>query len=339
MTIQQRIDAFTQLGLFLKSDSNISLQFLESVALKNPWYTKENVARQLEAISFNLSEDVLNNWIKGYYDVFVESEKTVGLVLAGNLPLVGFHDILCVLITGFSAQIKTSSDDAGLTTFILNELIRIEPQFKNKISFVDRLSNYDLIIATGSNNSARYFEYYFGKKPNIIRKNRNSLAVLTGKETQNDLLNLGHDIFDYFGLGCRSVSLIFIPKDYEISKFYQGLEAFQPIINHFKYSNNYDFNKSVYLINKNVHFDNGFLLLTEDPSLSSPLSVVHFQRYNNINEVENYLNANQNNIQCVTSQGELKTSIPIFPLGNSQRPELNDYADGVDTIDFLLKNQ
>src|SRR5690606_28586588 len=212
---------------------------------------------------------------------------------------------------------KVSSDDAGLTTFILNELIRIEPKFKNKINFVERLSNYDLIIATGSNNSARYFEYYFGKKPNIIRKNRNSLAVLSGQETKSDLINLGHDIFDYFGLGCRSVSQVFIPEKYDVSTLYEGLEEFQLIINHFKYSNNYDFNKSVYLINKNIHFDNGFLLLKEDPSLSSPLSVVHFQRYNDLKEVEDYLIANQNEIQCVTSEMELKTTIPTFPLGAS----------------------
>jgi len=339
LTIQQRIDAFTQLGLFLRSDSNISLQFLESVTLKNPWYTKENVIRQLEAISSNLSPEKLNDWLKDYYETCIESEKTVGLVLAGNLPLVGFHDILCVLITGFTVQIKVSSDDAGLTTFILNELIRIEPKFKNKINFVERLSNYDLIIATGSNNSARYFEYYFGKKPNIIRKNRNSLAVLSGQETKSDLINLGHDIFDYFGLGCRSVSQVFIPEKYDVSTLYEGLEEFQLIINHFKYSNNYDFNKSVYLINKNIHFDNGFLLLKEDPSLSSPLSVVHFQRYNDLKEVEDYLIANQNEIQCVTSEMELKTTIPTFPLGASQQPELNDYADGVNTIDFLLRNQ
>jgi len=337
LTIKQRIDAFTKLGLFLKSDTNISIQFLESVTFKNPWYTKENVIRQLEAISANLSHDKLNGWLKDVPSN--ESQKTVGLVLAGNLPLVGFHDILCVLITGFSVQIKPSSEDAGLTSFILNELIRIEPLFKNKINFVERLANYDLIIATGSNNSSRYFEYYFGNKPHIIRKNRNSLAVLDGNESEKDLTDLGHDIFDYFGLGCRSVSLIFIPQDYDIATLYEGLEKFQPVINHFKYNNNYDFNKSIYLINKKKHFDNGFLLLTEDSSLSSPLAVVHFQRYNAIEEVKEYIAVNQQSIQCVTSQIELNTSTPTFALGASQWPELSDYADGIDTIDFLIKNQ
>lgn len=337
MVKEKRIQAFHELGKFLASDDATIQALLASVSVKNAWYTPQFVKQQFEALASSLQVEKLTAWLKDYPEG--ESDKKVGLVLAGNLPLVGFHDILCVLITGFKAQIKTSSDDAGLTAFVLHKLMEIEPDFSKQIDLVDKLSDYDLVIATGSNNSARYFEHYFGKKPHIIRKNRNSVAVISGQESQDELTQLGHDIFDYFGLGCRSVSKVYIPADYDIHPFFEALESFSWIKDHLKYNNNYDFNKSIYLINKNAHFDNGFLLLKEDASLASPLAVVHFERYTDLIAVEQQLDAQEAEIQCVTSQLPLAIQVPLFPFGASQAPALDDYADRVNTLDFLRNNQ
>ena len=338
LTREQRINAFVKLGQFLQSDELKNSPIIDSAVHKNAWYTKPNILQQIHAIAQNLTHDQLEKWLKDVPNQDID--KSVGLVLAGNLPLVGFHDIMCVLLAGFTAKIKVSSDDAGLTKFILDQLIEIEPQFAKKIQLLDKLENFDLVIATGSNNSARYFEYYFGKKPNIIRKNRNSLSVLSGNETKEQLQALGHDIFDYFGLGCRSVSKIFIPEGYDIAKLLDNLESFHSIKDHSKYNNNYDFNKSIYLINKNKHFDNGFLLLKEDESLASPLAVVHFEYYKAKEDVEKYILAHKEDIQCVTSNMDLQVAdVPVFPFGASQYPSLDDYADNVNTLDFLLANQ
>ncbi|WP_312136226.1 acyl-CoA reductase [Sphingobacterium sp.] len=337
MVREQRIQAFSHLGSFLASDDAEIQAVLDRVERLNPWYTSRYVAQQFKALGAQLTEANLNAWLADFPDQ--ETDKVVGLVLAGNLPLVGFHDILCVLITGFKAQIKASSDDAGLTKFVLDKLVEIEPAFADRFAIVDILKDFDLVIATGSNNSARYFEHYFGKKPHIIRKNRNSIAVLSGEETEEQLKSLGHDIFDFFGLGCRSVSKVFIPENYDVAKFFEAVESFNWIKDHFKYNNNYDFNKSIYLINKNQHFDNGFLLLKEDESMASPLAVVHYERYSSLAQVEEYINNHESDIQCVTSAIDLKVDPPVFPLGSSQCPALDDYADGVNTLEFLRANQ
>jgi len=334
---EQRIQAFSHLGSFLASDDAEIQAVLDRVERLNPWYTSRYVAQQFKALGAQLTEANLNAWLADFPDQ--ETDKVVGLVLAGNLPLVGFHDILCVLITGFKAQIKASSDDAGLTKFVLDKLVETEPAFADRFAIVDILKDFDLVIATGSNNSARYFEHYFGKKPHIIRKNRNSIAVLSGEETEEQLKSLGHDIFDFFGLGCRSVSKVFIPENYDVAKFFEAVESFNWIKDHFKYNNNYDFNKSIYLINKNQHFDNGFLLLKEDESMASPLAVVHYERYSSLAQVEEYINSHASDIQCVTSAIDLKVDSPVFPLGSSQSPALDDYADGVNTLEFLRANQ
>lgn len=337
MTKETRIKALEKLGEWMQQLDEQTLYTVQSLHHKNPWYTQDNVLKQLKTLGSSLNSQNLSNWTSSYSAL--DNTKSVGLVLAGNLPLVGFHDILCTLIMGFNAKIKVSSDDAGLTTLVLNKLIEFEPDFSKKIHFVDKLENYDLVIATGSNNSARYFEYYFGKKPNIIRKNRNSLAVINGDEDKHVLSELGKDIFDYFGLGCRSVSKLHIPKNYEISKFFESIEHYSFIKDHYKYNNNYDYNKSIYLINGDKHFDNGFLLLKEDKSLASPLAVVFFEEYDNLQELEKQLESDKENIQCIVSMTELKTNIPTFRFGQSQSPTLNDYADGIDILEFLNKNQ
>ncbi|MCL7986594.1 acyl-CoA reductase [Sphingobacterium sp. lm-10] len=337
MTKNQRIAAFTKLGDYLRKDDSDIASLLLSTEIKNPWYTAENVNRQLRAITQNLTESKLESWTAQIPQKL--SDKTVALVLAGNIPLVGFHDILSVLISGFRVQIKPSSDDAGLTVWLLQQLIQIEPLFADKIEIVERLGMHDLIIATGSNNSARYFEYYFGKKPHIIRKNRNSVAILQGNESSDQLLQLGHDIFDYFGLGCRSVSKIYIPEHYDISAFYEGIATFHPIGQHHKYANNYDYNKSIFLINGDIHFDNGFLLLKEDTQWASPLAVVHFERYTSLTDVAADIHAAQDHIQCVVSSSSISLNVPVFAFGESQCPALDDYADGIDILAFLEKHR
>ncbi|PVH26931.1 acyl-CoA reductase [Sphingobacterium corticibacter] len=337
MTKNQRINAFVQLGNYLRAEHESLHEFLARVEIKNPWYTANNVHRQLTAIAENLTQEKLTHWVATLPDQ--PSEKTVALVLAGNIPLVGFHDILSVLISGFHVQIKPSSDDAGLTTWILQKLVEIEPQFADKIEIVERLGAHDLIIATGSNNSARYFEYYFGQKPHIIRKNRNSVAILDGSETPEQIARLGHDIFDYFGLGCRSVSKIYIPEHYDIAQLYEGIADFHSVSQHHKYGNNYDYNKSIFLINGDVHFDNGFLLLKEDKSWASPLAVVHFERYAALANVANDLDAAQDQIQCVVTNAQITSNVPVFSFGESQCPALDDYADGVDILAFLEQHR
>ncbi|WP_312329735.1 acyl-CoA reductase [Sphingobacterium sp.] len=336
MTKEQRINAFVKLGEQLRLPSEESSQIIQSAQHKNPWYTPQNVERALRAIAENLTIEKLTHWLAPYPDI--QSTKTVGLILAGNIPLVGFHDILAVLISGFKAKIKVSSDDAGLTAYVMGLLKKIDPYFGDAFEIVDRLKDFDLVIATGSNNSARYFDYYFGTKPHIIRRNRNSVAVLGGAESPSQLEALGHDIFDYFGLGCRSISKLFIPKEYPIAHFFEGIAAFNNVTAHFKYTNNYDYNKSIYLINGDKHFDNGFLLLKEDEKTASPLAVVYYETYETIAEVENKLTLAQENIQCVVSELALKVPSPLFHFGESQCPSLDDYADGVNTLDFLFAN-
>jgi len=336
LTKEQRINAFVKLGEQLRLPSEESSQIIQSAQHKNPWYTPQNVERALRAIAENLTIEKLTHWLAPYPDI--QSTKTVGLILAGNIPLVGFHDILAVLISGFKAKIKVSSDDAGLTAYVMGLLKKIDPYFGDAFEIVDRLKDFDLVIATGSNNSARYFDYYFGTKPHIIRRNRNSVAVLGGAESPSQLEALGHDIFDYFGLGCRSISKLFIPKEYPIAHFFEGIAAFNNVTAHFKYTNNYDYNKSIYLINGDKHFDNGFLLLKEDEKTASPLAVVYYETYETIAEVKNKLTLAQENIQCVVSELALKVPSPQFHFGESQCPSLDDYADGVNTLDFLFAN-
>ncbi|WP_341832037.1 acyl-CoA reductase [Sphingobacterium thalpophilum] len=337
MTKQQRINAFVKLGERLQERPDDLIQIIQFAQHKNPWYTPQNVERAIQAIAANLTIEKLNHWLAPYPDL--NSTKIVGLILAGNIPLVGFHDMLSVLISGFRAKIKVSSDDAGLTSYVLRLLKQIAPSFTDAFEIVDKLKDFDLVIATGSNNSSRYFDYYFGTKPHIIRRNRNSVAIIGGKESPDQLESLGHDIFDYFGLGCRSVSKLFIPKDYPIANFFEGIAAFNNVTEHFKYNNNYDYNKSIYLINGDKHFDNGFLLLKEDERTASPLAVVYYETYETLAEVENKLQLAQENIQCVVSEIALNVPSPVFRFGESQCPALDDFADGVNTLDFLFANQ
>ncbi|NDP26868.1 MAG: acyl-CoA reductase [Flavobacterium sp.] len=299
----------------------------------NGWYTPENVYFSIQSWAKALTEGNLDKWLSSY-NFNEEKSKNVGLILAGNIPLVGFHDFLSVLISGNNVLIKTSSNDQFLLPFLSKYLIAIEPEFANKITFVEgKLENFDAVIATGSNNTARYFEYYFKNKPSIIRKNRNSVAVLNGDETKEQLIALGEDIFRYFGLGCRNVSKLFVPKGYSFNAFFEAIFEYQDIIHYEKYSNNYDYNKAVFLMSNFKLLDNGFLTIKEDNSYASPISSVFYEFYDSIENLQIRLLSESEQIQCIVSNNLVENSIDF---GQTQKPNLWDYADNVDTISFLL---
>ena len=310
-------------------------KFKDLVALSqshNGWFTPEQVYFAIQSWVEALTEANLNEWLSKY-DLSDVNPKTVALILAGNIPLVGFHDFLSVLITGHKVLVKASSNDQHLIQFLANYLISVDPKLSYYISFTDgKLENFDAIIATGSNNTARYFEFYFKDKPNIIRKNRNSVTILNGKESNDDLVNLGEDIFRYFGLGCRNVSKLFVPKGYSFEAFFKAIYEYKDVIYYEKYSNNYDYNKAVFLMSNFKLLDNEFLTLKEDTSYASPISSVFYEYYEDIDDLKTRLANEAEQIQCIVSNNLVSKSIPF---GQTQQPKLWDYADNVDTIAFL----
>ena len=298
----------------------------------NGWFTPEQVLHSIQSWARALTEDNLNQWLSNYDFSKIEPKK-VGLILAGNIPLVGFHDFLSVLISGHDVLVKTSSNDQHLLKFLAKYLISIQPELNSKITFVEgKLEGFDAVIATGSNNTARYFEYYFKDKPSIIRKNRNSVAVLDGTETFEDLVGLGEDIFRYFGLGCRNVSKLFVPKGYNFDNFFKAMYEYRDVIQYEKYANNYDYNKAVFLMSNFQLLDNEFLTIKEDVSYASPISSVFYEFYENLEEIATRLNADAEQIQCVVSKNLIPNSVAF---GQTQQPKLWDYADNVDTLAFL----
>jgi hypothetical protein len=329
------INAFSSLGEYLSHPDEQLTEIISTERQYNAWFTTANVTKAVKAIGKTLNKKQLETWLNNYDLDKNTGNKKVGLILAGNIPLVGFHDVLCVLATGNHALIKASAQDARLIKFILQKLVDIEPGFASQFTFVDRLANFDAVIATGSNNTSRYFEYYFSKVPHIIRKNRNSLAVLAGNETATQLYELGHDIFDYYGLGCRNVSKLLVPKAYDFTFIFESIQAHQSIIDHHKYNNNYDYNKSIYLVNGDKHLDNGFLLVKEDARWVSPLAVLYYEYYEDIQSAEKLINEQSDQIQCVVSSLPLNVKPQLVDFGMSQQPGLADYADGIDTMDFL----
>jgi hypothetical protein len=332
----QLVKIFTTLGTKLSNPDERLSEIIITEKQYNAWFTPENVLQAVTAISKMLNHDDLTKWLDGYILDDNKPVKKIGLILAGNIPLVGFHDVLCVFVSGNFALIKASSQDSRLIKYILELLVGIEPGFIERYSFVERLENFDAVIATGSNNSSRYFDYYFGKVPNIIRKNRNSVALLTGAETAEQLYNLGHDIFDYFGLGCRNVSKLMVPKGYNFNFFFESIEIFNPIIHHNKYNNNYGYNRSIYLVGRELHLDNNFLLVKENPSLSSPLAVMFYEYYDDLESAQSLLNEQSDKIQCLVTNAPVEVKSQVVGFGMSQSPKLWDYADNVDTMEFLL---
>jgi hypothetical protein len=351
MKLEKRLNAFSELGKFLDQFSNSKARKNDNVAFNelffdgfnhqikiakehNGWFTYENIYYAINGWSKLLNYSQLKSWLRNY-NFNTNTSKKIAIIMAGNIPLVGFHDFLSVLISGHEVIVKLSSNDNHLLPFLAKYLEHVEPEFKGKIEFTKtKLQNFDAVIATGSNNTARYFESYFKNKPAIIRKNRNSVAVLNGNESQNDLEELADDIFRYYGLGCRNVSKLFIPKDYNFDNFFKGVFKWHSIINEQKYANNYDYNKAVYLMSEFDMLENGFLMIKEDESYASPIATLFYEYYNSESELKEKLELDKENIQCVVAKGFMPTEVNF---GQTQCPNLWDYADGVDTIDFLLK--
>ncbi len=341
---------FIELGRFLSQfslDNNIKnetvlhnnlffddfITLIELSQSHNGWFTPEQVYFSIQSWAKALTEDQLDQWLSAY-DFSKVNTKTIGLILAGNIPLVGFHDFLSVVLTGHKVLVKTSSNDQKLLPFLAKYLIAVQPEIQNYITFTEgKLEGFDAVIATGSNNTARYFEFYFKDKPSIIRKNRNSVAVLDGTESHEELVQLGEDIFRYFGLGCRNVSKLFVPKGYDFQNFFKAIYEYKDVIYYEKYSNNYDYNKAVFLMSNFKLLDNEFLTLKEDSSYASPISSIFYENYESIETIANQLLADEDKIQCIVSKNLIKNSIPF---GMTQQPKLWDYADNVDTVAFLL---
>ena len=336
--LQHRIFAFHRLGDFLRninsenSDYKALFDTVSRAKDNNGWFSNENVLHALNAWGNLLNKKDLIQWTKGY--LFKNKEpKTIGLVLAGNIPLVGFHDVICVLISGNKALVKCSSSDPLLIAFLIQKLQQIEPEFIDFVEFTkERFTIFDAVIATGSNNATRYFEYYFSKVPNLIRANRNGVAVLDGNETKEQLDDLAQDVVLYFGLGCRSTSKVFVPVGYNLNLIFGALYPFDSLMDSAKYANNYDYNKAVYLMSQFDLLDNGFFMLKEDKSYTSPVACLYFEYYSDYKNLEEKLKLDQDLIQCITSNQKGKSH---FEFGKAQQPNLWDYADGKNILHFL----
>ena len=333
MKLSDRIDSFSILGKVINELPPDERSGLIHVAKnENPWFTEESILLALAGIEALLEKNKLTAWANSYSPE-PTTIKTVGVAMAGNIPAVGFHDLLCVLISGHRIKTKLSSQDSVLMKFIVKKLIAINPGFSKSISIEERLKDTDAMIATGSDNTSRYFEYYFRNIPNIIRKNRSSCAVILGEEPSEEFTVLGKDVFTYFGLGCRNVSKIYVPEDFDLIPLIDSWMSFQSLLHHHKYANNYTYQRSILLMNQSPFLDSGFFILQENEALVSPISIIYYERYKSQLEVREKLNAHQEKLQVITSaKGWFENSIPF---GKAQTPEVNDYADNVDTMAFL----
>lgn len=342
MDLQQRIEAFARLGDQLLSDSKPGLPselngVIECAHTLNPWFTGDSVRFAINSIAEQwLSPATLSAWMGKYPAGLLNPEriKTIGVVMAGNIPLVGFHDFLCVLISGHRYLGKLSSKDGNLMKTLTRMLIGIEPLFEPLISITENsLQQFDAVIATGSSNTSRYFEYYFRSFPSIIRKHRNSVAVLTGQEPVDALKGLGTDIFAFFGLGCRNVSKLLVPEGYDFGPLLDTLCQHSELIRHHKYANSYEYHRALYIMNQAAHYDTGYLIVAPDEAIGSPVGVLYYQEFGNLTDVKGYIDRNREGIQCVVANVPL--NFPTVPFGQTQHPAIDDYADGVDTIKFL----
>ena len=340
---KQTIDAFTALGKLFndyttkhhRADNWIAKldDGLAEASTHNKWFSMEELDFCLEAWAKTLSKEAITAWLANY--AIRPQTKRLGLVLAGNVPLVGLHDLLCGLACGYSIEAKLSSNDAILLPMITEFLSEQNPVWKDKVVFTDgKLSSFDAVIATGSSNTARYFHHYFKDMPHIVRQTRNGVAVLTGSETAQDLAALCVDITRYFGLGCRSVSHLMVPDGYDFNELFLALYAHKDIIYHNAYANNYDYNKAVYLMQERDLLDNGFMLVKKNSGFHSPIACVHYSEYEHLDQVTDVLKKQADRIQCVVGSA-VKNGLPF---GQTQYPKLTDYADHVDTMAFLLKN-
>lgn len=344
MKKESLVQAFCQLGLVMRNigenkpwesfDIGITAsEYDEFNALMgtlkhhNGWFTEEMIRKAIGNLGESLNKENLEQWCDQY--TFSKKPKTIAVIMAGNIPLVGFHDFLCVLLSGNRVMAKMSSEDDKLLPVLAEFLICFYPEVKDFISFSDRnMKGFDAVIATGSNSSFLHFEQYFSKYPHIFRKNRTSIAILDGTESESQLKALGDDIFDFFGRGCRSVSHLLLPRSFEINKVFEHIVHQGAVINNKKYGNNYDYNKAVHLMNQEKLLDNNFVLLKETTLLSSPLGMLYYHFYDDVDEINSYCEEHKDSIQCRVGAGGL-------PFGTAQSPKLNDYADNVDTMQWL----
>lgn len=302
----------------------------ERATIKNPWFTEKYIDQSLNQWLEALQADAVSAW-RSQYPV-KETDKVVGIIMAGNIPLVGMHDLFCCLEAGVKVRLKLSSDDEELPKYWIQKATEILPDLAERIEFSDSMKGVDAAIATGSNNSSRYFEYYFKNIPHVLRKNRNSVAVLSGNETEDDLQAVGHDVFDYYGLGCRNVTHLFLPESYAFKPLFDAWEHFVDHINHNKWVNNFHYHRALLLLNLDPHMDNGFILLKEKPEIYSPVGMLNYSFYSDLNQVLEKTNQAAGDIQCVCSNLPIEGAIP---LGDSQKTTLFDYADGIDVMDWL----
>ena len=336
MNLHERIELLSKLGDQLPGDEYLEAIF-HRTSFHNPWFTFENQKKALEAIVAQfLSKEKLEHWVSRYPEISGANKKTVGLILAGNIPFVGMHDLISVFISGHKSKIKLSEKDAFVLPYLVEKMKKINPEAATYFEIVEMLKDFDAAIATGSNNSGRYFEAYFKKYPSIIRKNRNSVAVLTGEESDAELLALGSDIFQYFGLGCRNVSKLYLPENYDLEKLLEILHEYKSVALHEKYKNNFDYNFAMLTLNKVPFLFSGSILLIEDESLNSRIASLHFEKYASLQNIENQLIEKSNELQCVVGKPGIFEKIETTPFGKTQSPTLFDYADGVDTLAFLV---
>ncbi|MEI6889152.1 MAG: acyl-CoA reductase [Bacteroidota bacterium] len=346
MDIRTRIQTFIETGRMLSRFplvmDNGTAHPMEEPALRareaNPWFTPENIRFALNALGESMTALSFDQWLEPYMSSLGGAGKVpkiVGVVTAGNIPLAGFHDFMSVLLCGHIFCGKLSGQDKILLPAVAAFIEAIHPGWKDRIRFTDvPFKQVDAIIATGSDNTHRYFEYYFSRYPHIIRKNRNGVAVLNGDESEDELNGLAMDVMLYFGLGCRSVSKIYIPQDYDVMRLLPYFEPWNELIRHNKYFNNYEYQKSIRIVNRKPYYDFGNLLLNEESRLVSPVSVLNFGRYNDLKTLSGELRIHSDQIQCVVSATD--PGMPCILPGTAQKPELWEYADGIDTVRFLI---
>lgn len=334
--ISQKVQVLNDWGdAILSRSPQLGVAMVKS-SHENLWFDSETQEKAINSIvhSFLKSEN-LGSWIRKYPRA--ENPKSVGIIMAGNLPLVGFHDLLCVIVSGHRAVVKLSDKDKHLLPAIIKDLSGVNEEFAGKVEFVDNLKNVDAVIATGSDHSAEIFEQYFADYPHIIRKNRNSLAVITGEETDTEMDGIARDIIEYYGLGCRSVSKIMVDSEKSRHRLFEALMPYYRIMDNERYANNYKYNYAVYMMNNEKFETNEMLIMKESPSLLSRIACLHYEYYDHLDEVTQFANKNSDKIQCIVSIlpefGEMNTVRP----GNAQNPELDDYADNVDTRKFLAE--
>jgi hypothetical protein len=329
MNLQHRINLFIELGNYLKKNDAEWQDVKEEAFQKNPWFIPGFIdTATSNIVEHYLQKELLEKWTGHYHLDDNIIPKNVGIVMAGNIPMVGFHDLLATFISGHSQTIKLSSKDDVLLKHLVKKLYGFDIEIQNVISFADMLKNCDAYIATGSNNSSRYFEQYFSKYPHIIRRNKTSVAVLTGKESEAELEKLADDIHLYFGLGCRNVTKLFVPAGYDFIPLLASFKKYSGLRDQHKYANNYDFQLSIMLLNNVYYMTNGSTLLVENENPFSAISVLHYEYYNDNKNLEEKL-GNQHEVQCVIGNG-------FVPFGEAQKPGLFSYADKVDTMQFLL---